>query len=141
MKRERLADKLNPAIAGAAAPAGNGAVKPHEPCFIRTSGPAFACSFQENGGSSWLFPANQFLAAWLSKNGGSLRIVYGAGEVHLKGSRLDRVREALVRGQAFQICAVNPSYRSEYDDEVFVSEVSVRTERPLPADVEEAPAP
>lgn len=141
MKRERLADKLHPPVPGPTSSASEVVGKPREPCFVRTSGPAFACSFQENGGSSWLFPANQFLAAWLSKSGGSLRIVYGAGEVLLKGSRLDRVREALVRGQAFQICAVNPSYRSEYADEVFVSEVSVKTERSLPTEVEEAPAP
>lgn len=140
MKRERLADKLHPAIPDTAAPAGRESGKVRQPCFVRTSGPAFACSFQESGGASWLFPANQFSAAWLSKNGTTLRIVYSGGEVHLKGSRLDRVREALVRGQAFQICAVNPSYRSEYDDEVFVMEASVKTERPLAALVEEAPA-
>jgi len=106
---------------------------PSEPiraaCFARATGNAVLCSYRTIEGTTWAFPIGQLLAARAAADGKALQIVYSGGEVRLEGARLDKVRDAIIRGHAFQLHAVNPAFRTEYEDEVFVSAVQVTEER------------
>ena len=122
---QRLGDKLN-AASGAFPPspaASNAGAR--TPCFVRASGSVLLCSYGSTEGTVWLFPLSQLATVRSTADGKLIEIAYSGGEVRIEGARLDRVRDALVRGQAFQVHAVSPTFESEYEDEVFVSAVLV----------------
>jgi len=139
--RQRLGEKLNPTSTfhSAAALTSNEPIR--AACFARAAGNALLCSYRTIEGTTWAFPIGQLLAARGAADGKSLHIVYSGGEVRLEGARLDKVRDAIVRGHPFQIQAVNPTFRSEYGDEVFVSAVQVTEERRPGREPPEAAAP
>ena len=139
--RHRLGDKLNPASTSATAPAGTSSDPVRPACFSRATGNAVLCSYRTIEGTTWAFPIAQLLAASATDDGKTLQIVYSGGEVRLEGARLDKVRDAIIRGHAFQIHAVNPTYRSEYEDEVFISAVKVTEERRPAPEPQEPGAP
>jgi hypothetical protein len=109
-----------------------------EACLIRESGGAAICSFQTVEGATWMLPLGQFSAARGDADGSTLRLVFAGAEVRLEGSHLEKIGEAITRGHAFRVCAVNSSFKSEYEAEVFVSLVQVTETRPA-RDSEEAP--
>jgi len=139
--RHRLGDKLNPASTSAIAPAGTSSDPVRPACFSRATGNAVLCSYRTIEGTTWAFPIAQLLAASATDDGKTLQIVYSGGAVRLEGARLDKVRDAIIRGHAFQIHAVNPTYRSEYEDEVFISAVKVTEERRPASEPQEPGAP
>jgi hypothetical protein len=139
--RHRLGDKLNPASTSATAPAGTSSDPVRPACFSRATGNAVLCSYRTIEGTTWAFPIAQLLAASATDDGKTLQIVYSGGAVRLEGARLDKVRDAIIRGHAFQIHAVNPTYRSEYEDEVFISAVKVTQERRPAPEPQEPGAP
>ena len=139
--RHRLGDKLNPASTSATAPAGTSSDPVRPACFSRATGNAVLCSYRTIEGTTWAFPIAQLLAASATDDGKTLQIVYSGGAVRLEGARLDKVRDAIIRGHAFQIHAVNPTYRSEYEDEVFISAVKVTEERRPAPEPQEPGAP
>ena len=125
----RLGNKLNPTSASANAPAGTSNEPIRAVCFARATGNAILCSYRTIEGTTWAFPIGQLLAARAADDGKALQIVYSGGEVRLEGARLDKVRDAIIRGHAFEVHAVNPTFLSEYEDEVFVSSVQVTDDR------------
>lgn len=139
--RHRLGDKLNPASTSATAPAGTSSDPVRPACFSRATGNAVLCSYRTIEGTTWAFPIAQLLAASATDDGKTLQIVYSGGAVRLEGARLDKVRDAIIRGHAFQIHAVNPTYRSEYENEVFISAVKVTEERRPAPEPQEPGAP
>ena len=139
--RHRLGDKLNPASTSATAPAGTSSDPVRPACFSRATGNAVLCSYRTIEGTTWAFPIGQLLAARAAEDGKALQIVYSGGEVRLEGARLDKVRDAIIRGHPFEIHAVNPTYRSEYEDEVFISAVKVTEERRPAPEPQEPGAP
>ena len=101
-----------------------------EACFVRENGSAAMCSFQTAEGATWMLPLGQLSAAEGDADGRTLRLVFSGAEVRLAGARLERIGEAIARGHAFRVCAVNPSFKSEYEPEVFVSLVEVTGAKP-----------
>jgi hypothetical protein len=85
-----------------------------------------------------MLPLGQLSAAHGDADGSTLRLVFAGAEVRLEGTHLEKIGEAITRGHAFRVCAVNPSFKGEYEAEVFVSLVQVAETRP-PTDGEEAP--
>jgi hypothetical protein len=139
--RHRLGDKLNPTSTSANEPAGTSNEPIRAVCFARSTGNAILCSYRTIEGTTWAFPIGQLLAARAADDGRALQIVYSGGEVRLEGARLDKVRDAIIRGHAFEIHAVNPTFRGEYEDEVFVSSVTVTEERRAGREAQEPDAP
>jgi len=99
------------------------------------------CTYQAAEGVTWVFPAAHLITVRSSDDGRTMQIFYTGAEIQLEGSRLTRIRGAIARGQAFLVRAVNPSFKSEYGDEVFVSLVRVIETRPSKAVRSEAVAP
>ena len=87
-----------------------------------------------------MLPLGQLSAAESEADGKSLRLVFAGAEVHLEGIHLGKIGEAIARGHAFRVCAVNPSFKSEYEGEVFVSLVEVIAAKP-PGDAGDGVAP
>jgi hypothetical protein len=107
-----------------------------EACFVRENGSFAVCSFRTTDGVTWVFPAGHLVAAQGADDGENLRILYTGAEVVLKGTLLQKVRDAIARGHTFAIRAVNPAFRSEYEDEVFVTSVRVIEAKPPKGDVD-----
>jgi hypothetical protein len=101
-----------------------------EACFVRENGSAAICSFQTAEGATWMLPLGQLSAAASDADGKTLRLIFAGAEVRLEGSHLEKIGEAIARGHAFRVSAVNPSYKSEYEPEVFVSLVEVTGAKP-----------
>ncbi len=99
-------------------------------CFVRENGSAAMCSFQTAEGATWMLPLGQLSAAESDADGKALRLIFAGAEVRLEGSHLEKIGEAIARGHAFRVCAVNPSFKSEYEPEVFVSLVEVTGAKP-----------
>jgi len=112
-----------------------------EACFVRENGGAAICSFQTAEGTTWMLPLGQFSLAQGDAEWGTLRLVFAGADIRLEGSQLEKIGEAIARGHAFRVCAVNPSFRSEYETEVFVSLVRVTEVRPPRGEAEDAPSP
>jgi hypothetical protein len=104
-----------------------------EACFVRENGTAAMCSYRTADGVTWVFPAGHLVAARSAEDGGTMQIFYTGAEIHLEGSHLQKVREAIARGHAFLVRAVNPSFKSEYEGEVFVSLIRVIEAKPTKA--------
>lgn len=83
------------------------------------------CFFHTLEGAVWTLPLNHFSAAQGDEEGQRLRLIFMATEVRLEGRHLDKITEAIARGQGFRVCAVPPPFSSQYEGEVFVSLVRV----------------
>jgi hypothetical protein len=116
-----------------AAPPAEAAAAPQaarEACFVRENGSAAICSFKTAEGATWMLPLGQLSAAEGDADGRTLRLIFSGAEVRLAGAHLERIGEAIARGHAFRVCAVNPSFKSEYEPEVFVSLIEVTAAKP-----------
>jgi len=111
-------------------PAGAGPRAEKEACFVRENGGAAICSFQTLEGTIWMLPLGQLSAARGESGGKMLRLTFAGADVRLEGSHLEKIGEAIARGHAFRVCAVNPTFKCEYEAEVFVSLVQVTEARP-----------
>jgi len=108
---------------------------------VRENGNSPMCSYRTVEGVTWVLPTGQLAAAHGTDDGRTMRIFYAGAEVHLEGAHLQKVREAITRGHGFLVRAVSPTFKSEYEDEVFVSLVRVIETRPSKAGPDEAAAP
>jgi hypothetical protein len=140
----RLGKKLKhgsvPAVPGAGEQAAPRKIA-REACFVRDIENTAMCSFQTADGVIWMFPAGKLVAAHNADDGTTMQILYTGAEVLLEGSHLQKVRKAIARGHAFVVRAVNPAFKSEYEEEVFVSLVRVIESKPSKADRDRAAEP
>ena len=108
---------------------------------MRENGNTAMCSYRTAEGVTWVFPTGHLVAACGADDGRTMRILYTGAEVLLEGSHLQKVREAIARGHAFLARAVNPSYKSEYEEEVFVSLIRVIENNPSKVGLDGPAAP
>jgi len=104
-----------------------------EACFVREIGNTAMCSYRTVEGVTWMFPTGTLVAVHNTADGAMMQIFYTGAEVRLEGARLQAVKEAIARGQAFLVRAVNPAFKSGYEEEVFVSLIRVVESRPSKA--------
>lgn len=137
----RLGKKLDRASAPGSGASAAAPKTVRKACFVREQVNPAMCTYQTAEGVTWVFPAAHLVTVRSTDDGGTMQIFYTGAEIHVEGSRLTRIRGAIARGQAFLVRAVNPSFKSEYEDEVFVSLIRVIETKPSKAVRDGAAAP